>query len=39
MTVFLARERVVGWYHTGPKLCRNDMKIHELIGQHCANPV
>ena len=37
--LFLARERIVGWYHTGPKLYRNDMKIHELIGQHCANPV
>lgn len=29
-----ARERIVGWYHTGPKLKANDMKIHELIQKH-----
>ncbi|CAF5113617.1 unnamed protein product, partial [Rotaria magnacalcarata] len=26
-----ARERIVGWYHTGPKLHRNDISINELI--------
>ena len=26
-----ARERIVGWYHTGPRLKANDMAIHELI--------
>ena len=36
---FKARERIVGWYHTGPKLHRNDMAIHELIGKYCTNPV
>ena len=31
----LARERIVGWYHTGPKLHRNDISINELIrGYH-----
>ncbi|UJR16083.1 hypothetical protein I4U23_002996 [Adineta vaga] len=30
-----ARERIVGWYHTGPKLHRNDISINELIrGYH-----
>ena len=34
-----ARERIVGWYHTGPKLYRNDMKVHDLIRKYCPNPV
>lgn len=34
-----ARERVVGWYHTGPKLHHNDVKINELIKRYCANSV
>merc|ERR1711990_1294453 len=29
-----ARERIVGWYHTGPKLKNNDQKIQELIQKH-----
>jgi len=29
-----ARERIVGWYHTGPKLRSNDLKIQELIQKH-----
>ena len=33
--VILARERIVGWYHTGPKLHRNDISVNELIrGYH-----
>ena len=39
LTYFAARERIVGWYHTGPKLHPNDIAIHELIGKYCANPV
>ena len=35
----VAREHIVGWYHTGPKLHPNDIAIHELIGKYCANPV
>lgn len=32
---YLARERIVGWYHTGPKLHRNDISINEIIrGYH-----
>jgi 26S proteasome regulatory subunit N8 len=34
-----AREHIVGWYHTGPKLHPNDIAIHELIAKFCANPV
>lgn len=34
-----AREKVVGWYHTGPKLHQNDVAINELIRRYCANSV
>lgn len=34
-----ARERVVGWYHTGPKLHQNDIAINELIRRYCPNSV
>jgi 26S proteasome regulatory subunit N8 len=34
-----ARERIVGWYHTGPKLHRNDVVIDEFIKQYCPNSV
>ena len=36
---FTARERIVGWYHTGPKLHKNDIAINELIKQYCTNSV
>lgn len=36
---FPARERIVGWYHTGPKLHKNDIAINELIKQYCTNSV
>ena len=26
-----AKERIVGWYHTGPKLHQNDILINDLI--------
>nr|CAI5822051.1 unnamed protein product [Callosobruchus analis] len=29
-----ARERVVGWYHTGPKLHQNDIAINELVRRY-----
>jgi len=31
-----AKERVVGWYHTGPKLHPNDIKVHDLIKKYCT---
>merc|ERR1712106_256772 len=34
-----ARERVVGWYHTGPKLHQNDILINDLIRKYCPNSV
>ncbi|XP_022664956.1 26S proteasome non-ATPase regulatory subunit 7-like [Varroa jacobsoni] len=30
-----ARERIVGWYHTGPKLHQNDVAINELVRRYC----
>lgn len=38
-TFVSARERIVGWYHTGPKLNSNDIKINELVKRYCANSV
>ena len=34
-----ARERIVGWYHTGPKLHRNDISINELIRRYQPDSV
>ncbi|CAB0020632.1 unnamed protein product [Nesidiocoris tenuis] len=34
-----AREKVVGWYHTGPKLHQNDVSINELIRRYCPNSI
>lgn len=36
---FTARERIVGWYHTGPKLHKNDIAINELMKRYCPNSV
>ena len=35
----LAKEKIVGWYHTGPKLHQNDVAINELIRQYCPNSI
>ncbi|KAK1265617.1 putative 26S proteasome non-ATPase regulatory subunit 7 [Acorus gramineus] len=34
-----AKEHVVGWYSTGPKLRENDLNIHELFHNYVPNPV
>ena len=34
-----AREKVVGWYHTGPRLHRNDIAINDLIKNYNPNAV
>lgn len=34
-----AKEKVVGWYHTGPKLSKNDIAINEQLKRFCPNPV
>ena len=31
-----AKERIVGWYHTGPKLHQNDIKINDLVRRYCS---
>ena len=34
-----AKERVVGWYHTGPQLHQNDIMINDLVQKYCPNSV
>ncbi len=34
-----ARERIVGWYSTGPKIRAGDLDINELIRSYATNPV
>jgi proteasome lid subunit RPN8/RPN11 len=34
-----ARERMIGWYHTGPKLRASDLEINELFKRYIARPV
>ncbi|XKL69221.1 hypothetical protein PGB90_006990 [Kerria lacca] len=34
-----AREKIVGWYHTGPKLQQNDIAINELIRRYTPNSI
>lgn len=34
-----AKEKIVGWYHTGPKLCKNDVEINNLFKKFTPNPV
>ncbi|CAI0411023.1 unnamed protein product [Linum tenue] len=34
-----AKEHVVGWYSTGPKLKENDLDIHGLFSDYVPNPV
>ncbi|XP_021295881.1 26S proteasome non-ATPase regulatory subunit 7 homolog A-like [Herrania umbratica] len=34
-----AKEHVVGWYSTGPKLRENDLDIHGLFNDYVSNPV
>jgi len=34
-----AKEKIVGWYSTGPRIKPADLEIHEIFRKHCANPV
>lgn len=34
-----ARERVVGWYSTGPKIRQADLEINEVFRRYTPNPV
>lgn len=35
----VARERMIGWYHTGPKLRASDQEINDLLKRYIAHPV
>merc|ERR1711978_629158 len=34
-----AKERIVGWYHTGPKLHPNDIAINDLLRNYCSQSI
>lgn len=34
-----AREKIVGWYSSGPKIRHNDKDIQRLFNKYCLNPV
>eukprot|EP00993_Chasmostoma_nieuportense_P001536 NODE_2409_length_1185_cov_130.434783_g2295_i0.p1 GENE.NODE_2409_length_1185_cov_130.434783_g2295_i0~~NODE_2409_length_1185_cov_130.434783_g2295_i0.p1 ORF type:complete len:327 (+),score=91.60 NODE_2409_length_1185_cov_130.434783_g2295_i0:57-1037(+) len=34
-----AKERIVGWYSTGPKIKPNDIDIHQIFRAYCTFPV
>ncbi|KCV71513.1 26S proteasome regulatory subunit N8 [Fonticula alba] len=34
-----AREKIIGWYHTGPALRSSDLAIHSVMSRFCPNPV
>lgn len=34
-----ARERMIGWYHSGPKLRASDQEINDLFKRFIARPV
>ena len=37
--VCAAREYIVGWYSTGPKLKASDLDINDLMSNYCSDPV
>ncbi|KAI9304509.1 maintenance of mitochondrial structure and function-domain-containing protein [Cunninghamella echinulata] len=34
-----AKEKMIGWYHSGPKLRSSDLEINELFKRYTSNPV
>jgi 26S proteasome regulatory subunit N8 len=34
-----SKERIVGWYSSGPKIRKNDIEIHEKFREYNSNPV
>lgn len=34
-----AREKLIGWYHSGPKLRASDLEINELFKRYSPNPL
>ena len=39
MKICVAREQMIGWYHTGPKLRASDQEINDLFKRFIARPV
>ena len=39
MSIFSAREKIVGWYSTGPKIRTADLEINEVFKKYTKNPV
>lgn len=39
LILFAARERMIGWYHSGPKLRASDQEINDLFKRYIARPV
>jgi proteasome lid subunit RPN8/RPN11 len=37
--LYVAKERMIGWYHTGPKLRASDQEINDLFKRFIARPV
>lgn len=33
-----AKEKLVGWYHSGPKLRQADLQINDVFKKYCARP-
>ena len=34
-----AREKLIGWYHSGPKLRASDLEVNELFKRYTPNPL
>lgn len=34
-----AKEKLIGWYHSGPRLRQSDLAINELFKRYCPDPV
>ncbi len=34
-----AKEEIIGWYHSGPNLCKSDAEISKLIMRYCNSPI
>lgn len=39
MRCFVASERIMGWYHSGPKLRASDLEINQVLRRYVPNPV
>ncbi|KAI6649601.1 26S proteasome non-ATPase regulatory subunit 7 [Oopsacas minuta] len=34
-----SKERVIGWYHSGPKLRINDVAVNDIVSLYCNDPI